>query len=51
MLLERILPDRFTIEGHQIEIDVPQMGQRTVLVAPRISRKNLLGSNLILPGS
>ncbi|MGO4910154.1 CheR family methyltransferase, partial [Pseudorhodobacter sp. W20_MBD10_FR17] len=47
-LMERILPDQTTIQGHQIEIDVPQTGHRTVIVSAREIRDGTHGSGLIL---
>ena len=47
-LLERVLPDKTTVEGYQIEINLPQTGHRTMLANARELHDGPKGSKLIL---
>ena len=47
-LLERILPDKTTVEGHKVHVVLADKGQRTMLVNARQIRGETGGSNLIL---
>ncbi|WP_168769505.1 chemotaxis protein CheB [Yoonia sediminilitoris] len=47
-LLERILPDKTTVEGHEIQIEVADLGKRSVLVNARQMKSETHGNRLIL---
>ena len=47
-LLERVLPDKTTVEGYEITIDVAEMGKRTMLLNARTIEGGNHDGNLIL---
>ncbi|SMX25805.1 chemotaxis protein CheB [Boseongicola aestuarii] len=47
-LLERVLPDKITVEAHEIAVNVADRGKRTVLVNARQLRDDANSSDLIL---